>query len=240
MKNKIVLLFILVSISFYSQTKQGKITYKVFLDKNNENSILKNDKIPESQKQAVLSIVKNTTFINCILDFKGTESLFYIQDGLKDSRNSILEISIGKDIVYTNIGTNKEIIVSKETLGQSFLVTENFVNWKLLNESKKINGYNCFKAISQISIDTRNGPIKKNIIAWYTSEINIPFGPKKYNNLPGLILELHEGSLIYQATKIDLDKKTEIKKPLKGKKITAKELNQMFKKLYNERKGRRG
>ncbi len=239
MKNKIFLLFFILSIGLSSQTKQGEIIYKVFSDKNNKKNILENDKISESQKQIALAFIKNTTSINCILKFKNYESLFYIEKGLNDPKNKILKISAGgNDIIYTNTNKNKEIIISKETLGQFFLVSKKFIDWELTNQSKVINGYKSFKAKGNKTVDTPNGIKIVHIIAWYTPEINIPFGPNIYNSLPGLILELHEGNLIYQVTKINLNKEITINKPIKGKKITDKELNQIFKKLYNERKKR--
>ncbi len=57
------------------------------------------------------------------------------------------------------------------------------LQWKLLSESKKIQSFSCSKAT--IIIDN------EEFIAWYTSEIPSFFGPFKFGQLPGLIIELY-------------------------------------------------
>ncbi|WP_419869887.1 GLPGLI family protein [Chryseobacterium sp. CT-SW4] len=55
-------------------------------------------------------------------------------------------------------------------------------NWKLINESKVINSFNCKKA--EVSYKGRNW------IAWYSTEIPFPYGPYKFGGLPGLIIKI--------------------------------------------------
>ena len=57
-------------------------------------------------------------------------------------------------------------------------------NWKIFdNETKKIGQYECIKATCNFR--------GTNIIAYFTLEIPIPFGPWKFKDLPGLILEIN-------------------------------------------------
>ncbi len=52
-----------------------------------------------------------------------------------------------------------------------------------------------------------------------------------YGELPGLILELREGDLLFLAKEIKLSstERVEFKKPLKGKKVTLEEHNEIIK-----------
>jgi len=101
----------------------------------------------------------------------------------------------------------------------------NKYQWKLTKETKKISGYTCYKATTQKITNNMAGTFAKPVTAWYAPAIPIPFGPKDYNGLPGLILELQEGTIGLYATKINLNpkEKIEINKPTKGKLMTQEE-----------------
>lgn len=66
---------------------------------------------------------------------------------------------------------------------------------------------------------------EKTITAWYAPEIPINQGPDKYWGLPGLILEVNDGTTILLCSKIALNikDKAEIKAPKTGKVVTQKE-----------------
>lgn len=76
--------------------------------------------------------------------------------------------------------------------------------------------------------------MERKVVAWYTTQIPYNFGPKDYNGLPGLILELQEDNLLIKASKISLNsKKTKvIKKPTQGEKVMLKEYNAIVKEMY--------
>ena len=92
----------------------------------------------------------------------------------------------------------------------------------ITQESKMINNYLVFKATRS------NG----NIIAWYTPKIPIGFGPKGEYGLPGLILELEIGNIVFKTTKIILNPKEEIKikEPKGGKRVSYEEYKEIVKK----------
>lgn len=75
---------------------------------------------------------------------------------------------------YTVNLNNERYIVKDSTFSIKWKIDKSF--------SKKINEYNCFKAST-----TFRG---RNYIAYFTPEIPISFGPFKFDNLPGLILQL--------------------------------------------------
>lgn len=87
---------------------------------------------------------------------------------------------------------------------------------------------------------------EKTITAWYAPEIPINQGPDKYWGLPGLILEVNDGTTILLCSKIALNvkEKADIKAPKTGKEVTQKEYDEIMKKKMEEMKemygGQRG
>lgn len=62
-------------------------------------------------------------------------------------------------------------------------------NWKLIDETKIINTIPCKKA--EIKFKGRTW------IAWYSTTIPFPFGPYKFNGLPGLIVKIADSNEDY-------------------------------------------
>ncbi len=82
------------------------------------------------------------------------------------------------------------------------------INWKLKNETKKIGGFNCKKAVGVFR--------GRNYTAWYTEEIPINAGPWKLKGLSGLILEVADDKGVYkaQAVSISLGKEYDLSKKI--------------------------
>ena len=66
--------------------------------------------------------------------------------------------------------------------------------------------------------------------AWFAPSLPYSFGPKNYYGLPGLILELTEGSTTYIVTKIELSNKNISVVQPRGKTISREEYNKRLKK----------
>lgn len=81
--------------------------------------------------------------------------------------------------------------------------------FELTNETKKILGYNCKKAVTKVNSNT--------IEIWYTNDIKINGGPSVLGQNLGLVLEVerNKNSLV-TATSIKKVKKTDIDNILKG------------------------
>ena len=87
------------------------------------------------------------------------------------------------------------------------------------------------------------------ITAWYTPQIPVSNGPAKYQGLPGLILEIHDGKLTIICSQIVInpEEKVEIVEPSKGKKVSQEEydgiMDEKTKEMmerYAPRKGSKG
>jgi GLPGLI family protein len=90
-----------------------------------------------------------------------------------------------------------------------------------------------------------NFEIPKEIVvtAWYTPEIPVNQGPENYWGLPGLILEINDGTTTILCSKIVLNAKdkAEIKPSKKGKVISQKEYDEtVIKKMEEFREMNRG
>ena len=85
-------------------------------------------------------------------------------------------------------------------------------------------------------------PKDKTIVAWYTPEIPVSFGPNNYWGLPGLILEINEDEIIILCSKVTLSnkEKSKIKVPNTGEKVTQKKFDEIEKKKTDSMKDEDG
>jgi len=207
-------------IIFYESTVNGK-KMDEYVNKKRKN--IKDKKLIETMDLVFL----NTKSIKSKLYFSDNEGLFEVDDKLNIDKNdlaqSINKISAGSDKkFYYNSKTNTFLIKDCGSLGDCFIYDNKLFDWQLTQESKMINNYLVFKATRS------NG----NIIAWYTPKIPIGFGPKGEYGLPGLILELEIGNIVFKTTKIILNPKEEIKikEPKGGKRVSYEEYKEIVKK----------
>ena len=85
-------------------------------------------------------------------------------------------------------------------------------------------------------MDQIEKPKEKTVVAWYAPEIPVNQGPENYWGLPGLILEVNDGSTTILCSKIVLNSKdkVEIKEPNKGKEVSQKEFDETLKAKLEE------
>lgn len=97
-------------------------------------------------------------------------------------------ISESGNMIYRNF--NKNQILLKENLPflDDYTVLDHWlpIKWEKTEEQKNILGYNSLKAIGKFR--------GREYIAWYTTEIPLPYGPAKLFGLPGIILEAYSVS----------------------------------------------
>lgn len=149
---------------------------------NEEGSVCYTEYFGEHEK------VKYTLFFNTTFSFYEEE----------DSNDEEIEIINGfkepkiKREYYTNL-KSKEILFIEGIAYKPILAKDTIaIQWQIHEETKIIGGFMCLKATTNFK--------NNNYTAWFTTDIPVPFGPWKFNNLPGLILECKDDSNFYQIT----------------------------------------
>jgi len=126
------------------------------------------------------------------------------------------------DVLYKNSKENRYANQS-DLFGKIFLIKDALdqPDWQLEKETKNIGEYTCFKATFKrmttmpttmtMRINSDEEPeesepeeTEQTVTAWYTLQIPVKHGPGNYSGLPGLILEVNDGSESILCSKIGL------------------------------------
>lgn len=171
-----------------------------------------------------------------ILKGNKNESIFKLKK-TKDVENGLNKKFIGRGggsgIYYSNTKKKKKQ-EQKELDGDLYIVEIDNSNykWNLSRESKIIKGYTCYKATASYS---EYNAIKKesvdfSVVAWYTPDIPLPYGPSGYDGLPGLVLEVNRGGYYFMASEINFSKgvSLNIEAPENGISVTSTEFGQIL------------
>lgn len=234
-------LFIVFSMQSYSQTDFDNYYGRAYYGKSIELTTEEDTQLSGLNK-FIMEATKNALFI---LDFNKESAHFQIEKKLeidgRDTRGAETLYGGGKGLYYSNQPENYTVH-QRDFGGELYLVEGEFtsVQWELLKESKKIQNYTCYKAIGIIKfISSKTGKItSREVEAWYSPEIPIPFGPIGYNNLPGLIFELKDRNAVYYLKSIEFNTKNKIDvlKPKRGIKISETAFEYLGKNALEERK----
>lgn len=180
MKYRIFTILILIFSLFKSQKSfdviyeaDYKLTYK---DQNTPNAY--------AQEAAFALLINNKESY-----YKNMNK--YVSDSLKFEKKLSENTDFNAHLKYftpfnENIGvTSGKIYVTLTIADKDFKYEEqNDFKWKLHNEFKKIDKFKCQKATI-----TNYGRLWT---AYFTNEIPLPFGPYKFNKLPGLIIQISD------------------------------------------------
>lgn len=215
--------FILFSLITIAQTN-GVCVYKVHPIES-ELSVQKNDtEIIKKAKNILIKTVDYAKKINFILKFNSVEAVSQIEQNLAVDNNESTFLRgsaiavVGKGVYYQNKEDNYTLW-QLNTMGETFLIKDDLkTSWTITKETKKIGNYLAYKAVKNCKSCNDFEEV------WFTPSINVPFGPLNYGGLPGLVLEIRKKAIVLRLEKITLKKnKTIIKKPSKGRKVTANE-----------------
>lgn len=250
---------VLISSSVLAQDFQGVATYKT---QRKIDIKLDSTKMNDAMQTKMMEMMKKQFQKTYTLTFDKTSSL-YKQEAELDKPQIGGEIMMsfgnsGDDVFYKNI-KDKKYIDQKETMGKKFLIKDSIVaiDWKLEKDTKHIGEYMCFKATYTKQVPKRNFSFTSNsnkkdeeaeeeekepemtertITAWYTPQIPVSNGPAKYQGLPGLILEIHDGTLTVICSQIVInpEEKVEIIEPSKGKDVSQEEYDDIMDKKTKE------
>ncbi|MCL5244348.1 GLPGLI family protein [Cellulophaga sp. 20_2_10] len=216
-KTILALLFTVICLTVSSQNIKEFITAKVdyfvqvHIDKNKNRY-----KIQEKYSPGLVARGENmASEVDFSLVFNDSTSVFYLEKKLF-SDNRAAKFVLRNASYYGRIKQNTSNYITEELeedFGR-FLVSREYQNWELQNESKVIGEYTCFKATTFCTTTNPKGKIfKHNFTAWYTPQLPYKYGPAGYGNLPGLIIELQGDNFTYGVKKIQFygdDEKSKI------------------------------
>lgn len=249
---KLVIIASLFVVSIVSaQDFQGVATYKSHrkFDFNEDDSKSDSKISPDLVKQLQEQMRKQSQQ-EYTLNFNRHESIYKKNESLAapmPARGGItITMSDGSDVRYKNL-KEQRFTNQTEVYGKQFLIKDSLKvqQWELLNETKNIGEYTCFKAQLKTEVKTQtmtddNGiesVMKEKITtAWYTPQIPVSNGPAEFYGLPGLILEINDGKLTLICSKIVINPEEiiSIDEPRKGMKVTQQEFNGIMEKKSKE------
>lgn len=224
--NKIILvLLLLISIKTIAQ-ENNSFTVNYVLKVNKEKLLKKEKKADEKFPEILLMHLKNFEEPGATLIFNNTNSYYKVDDKLENDKhykfNFFTERAGGKVEYYCDLSQNNCSYTS--TIIKDKRVIYPKKTWTLTDETEIIIGYTCRKA-------TLKNNNEAKIDAWFAIDLPFPFGPYKFNSLPGLILkvETNNGLFTYIATKINTDETTKIKTADNLEKIEEEEYKKLIK-----------
>ncbi|MFK7833517.1 MAG: GLPGLI family protein [Winogradskyella sp.] len=252
----IAALMLIYIVPSQAQEFQGIATYRtqrkidIKMDSTKMNDALQNQMMEMMKKQF------QKTYI---LTFDKSSSIYQQEVELEKPQIGGVDFQMigssgGNDVFYKNV-KDQNYIDQKETMGKKFLIKDSIskIDWQLESDTKYIGEYLCFKAtytkqVSKPNLDFSNNSeneeetqdepemIERTVTAWYTPQVPVSNGPAKYQGLPGLILEIHDGKLTIICSKIVInpEDKIEIEQPTKGKEVNQKEYDAIMDKKRKE------
>ena len=275
LKKKITLVFGLVIATVMGLTAQDFQGMAIYQSARKMNSFqIKGEGMTPTMQEQMKERMKKQFQKEYELKFNLTESSWEEAESLDGGPATVqaggmmVTMSTGGGLLYKNTAQNL-YLQETEIFGKPFLIKDKLEprEWEITNETKQIGDYVAQKAIyrdvresrtisfSSTNDDTEDGETAvsmdtTNIEAWFTSQIPVSQGPDDYWGLPGLILELNDGTTSYVCTKVVLNPEegVEIKKPKKGKTVTREEFRvemdaktqEMMKKFKKGGRGRGG
>lgn len=229
-KLKYLLLIFLLATNIYSQNKISVIYSVDFIGevfKKRNNSISQN----------LVSGTKGTETKIKSLEFKLTvdknKSIFNVIPQMEKDNESLGEkmgkIVAGYDDIFYRDNDSKILINNFLLDGKKINLLDKFekYKWEFSKEERLIQGYKCYLAKTKL--------LHLEINAWYCPQLPYSTGPRDFGQLPGLILELQKGDLIFQAKKITFDDNIKLDYDLKTfKTITVDENEKMLKNIRDK------
>ncbi len=156
--------------------------------------------------------------------------------------------------VYQDQSTSK-IISKQDFMGKNYLIEDSIQMspWKFGTETRMIGEYLCrmayYTKTDTIRISRGSEPAEpqirtSEITAWYTDKIRPFLGPDRYNTLPGAVLavDINNGERVILVKTVEMRelKKSELKAPSSGTKITQTEFQKIVAEQMKQMGGRGG
>ncbi|OMP31493.1 GLPGLI family protein [Mangrovimonas sp. DI 80] len=238
-----------------AQDFTGVATYKT---KRKIDIQLDSSQVNSEMHQKMMDMLKKQFEKTFILSFNKEESIYKEEEKLGAPQMGGMQMVVvntgGSDILYKN--TKEERYTNQnDVFGKVFLIKDQLKkeDWQFESDTKNIGEYTCYKAtitreqpklVSGISVNGDKDLSQERepemetvtVTAWYTPQIPINNGPANYFGLPGLILEVNDGSETIICSKIVMNPadKVEITEPKKGKEVTQEEFDKIMEKKLKE------
>ena len=259
MKKIVAILSLLMVTSLTAQNFQGKATYKTSRKMDINFGGDRGSSMSEEQKAQMNARLMKQFQKTFVLTFDKNSSVYKENKSLNEpvvrpagGPNVMVQVvggGGGNDVYYKNTKENR-FVNKTEIMGKLFLIKDELpkYKWELTNETKNIGVYTCYKATytrqeDRTSMTIEDGETKEKTekvdvvtTAWYTPDIPVSNGPRGFNGLPGLILEVKEGreTIICSEIVLNPKEKIEIQEPKKGKKVTQVEYEKIMDKKTKE------
>ncbi|MCU7618616.1 GLPGLI family protein [Chryseobacterium sp. PBS4-4] len=175
--NKIFLFLIFVIVlKLNAQNQRFIYEYKYVPDSTKVDSVL-------TENMRLTIFKDHSEFLS---EMKAKRDSAIVKSSQKNNGKIGTDLSPGniKTFVWKNKNNSKNY--STEFVGmESYKVTdETDFNWTLIDETKKIQNYNCQKAILKFG--------RREWTAWFTTELPFQDGPHIFCKLPGLIVTIED------------------------------------------------
>lgn len=220
MKLKITILMLLHFVLSYSQNNTISVTYKCKIIEKKES------KLRKMMLDAYPNIENNTEKIEFILNINDNKSSFSVLNN-KIFESKELEASLLILGFLGNVWTDKDYVYEQQPENYVYktciVKSEVPKNWELINETKNIDNYKCYKAVYKKEIINPRGVFYENITAWYCPELPYSFGPLGLCGLPGLILEAQTKNAVYGLYMLNTDQNSQMIIKPKLEELTTKE-----------------
>ena len=260
----------ILAFTISAQNFQGVATYKTAAKLDFK---MKGDQMTPDMQKRINERMAKAMQKEYELKFDKTQSIYKEVEALDEQggpgrggMRMFTSIMGGSGTIFKDTREKKQL-EQTEFFGKVFLINDSLKNydWKLEKGTKQIGAYTCYKATYTTEVEmasffvgdadenkdsAQKVEIKERVVTvWYTPQIPISQGPGDYWGLPGLILEVNDGTNTILCSKVVLNpkEKVEIKAPSDGEKVTAEEYREIMEKklremeeMYGGRRGRRG
>ncbi|MEW5676705.1 GLPGLI family protein [Flavobacterium enshiense] len=242
---KLFLFFLIVSFSLKAQKSNDElftvVTYKMV---KADFNISEENTGRKELKEMAEDMFKAYDKVECELLYNKEKSLFRKIDKIEmdgDKAYRMASVFVNGNFIRDNKKNEKIKQTKIDDVTYNVIYPSKEYDWELINESKKISGYTCYKAKTSYDVvnRTKNTTTKVEVIAWYSPEIPCNYGPRGFDGLPGLVLEVQPNKTFYfHATNIAFNikrKDANFDRPLKGEYVTKQKCDSISNEQFRKR-----